>query len=121
MAENKGGKSSIQFSWIAIGKRAGYENMSLPADVIAADYNEKIDRGLVNDADLNANGEGLYYKDGVLYNGALQVARTANNVTHEPVQKPERFIVTDEIEAQSTLPRLKDQKDVKDEADVKKK
>ena len=121
VAENDNGKSSVQFSWIAIGKRAGYENMSLPADVIASDYNEKIDRGLVNDADLNAEGEGLYYQDGMLHNGTLQVAKTTTNVTPEAVQKPERFIVTDEIEAQSTLPRLNDQKDVNDKADVKKK
>ena len=95
--------------------------MSLPADVIASDYNEKIDRGLINDADLNAEGEGLYYQDGMLHNGGVQVARTTDNVAREVVVKPERFIVTDEIEAQSTMPALKDVKEVKDEADVKKK
>lgn len=79
--ENENGKSSIQFTWIAIGKRAGYENMSLPADVIASDYNEKIRRGLSRDGDPNApqGGEGLYYQNGELHLGQLGQPKTSNN------------------------------------------
>jgi len=69
VAENRSGKSSVQFSWIAIGKRVGYENLSLPEDVISIDYDERINRGLSRDVDLNASGEGLYYQNGKLYTG----------------------------------------------------
>jgi hypothetical protein len=64
--ENRAGKSNVQFSWIAIGKRKGFENKSLPADVIADDYNEKIGEGLHNDADMTTDGKGLYYSNGTL-------------------------------------------------------
>ena len=121
--ENNEGKSNVQFSWIAIGKRKGFENMSLPADVIAADYNEKIHRGLSNDNDNTINGEGLYYQNGMLHNGQVQIARTssASNNTFEPAQKLEHIVVDDAMEASSTMSMLKDEKEVKDEADQKKK
>ena len=77
--ENNNGKSNIQFSWIAIGKRAGFENKSLPEDVIAADYNEKLQRGLARDADPNNQAEGLYYQNGTLYNGHVVEQRTSND------------------------------------------
>jgi hypothetical protein len=64
--ENRNGKSSVQFMWVAIGKRKGYENISLPADVIADDYDQKISEGLHNDADMTTDGKGLYYNNGRL-------------------------------------------------------
>jgi hypothetical protein len=80
VAENNNGKSNVQFSWIAIGKRQGYENMTLPADVIAADYTQKIQRGLANDNDEGIQAEGLYYQDGKLYNGSVMAGKAASNV-----------------------------------------
>lgn len=79
VAENSQGKSNVQFSWIAIGKRAGFENKSLPADVIASDYNTKIQTGLHNDADMTTDGQGLYYRNGVLSTGQLSQTKTFNN------------------------------------------
>jgi hypothetical protein len=70
VVENRDGKSNVQFSWIAIGKRSGYENRSLPQDVIASDYNTKIQTGLHNDADVSSDGEGLYYENGKLIVGS---------------------------------------------------
>ncbi len=96
VAENNNGKSSIQFSWIAIGKRSGYENKSLPEDVIAGDYNEKIQRGLSRDADPNDQGEGLYYQNGTLHTGHVIEARTSTNDNPvEAVNPLERFEVQD--------------------------
>lgn len=69
VAENNDGKSSVTISYIAIGKRAGYENPNLPREVISADYNQNLARGLHNDADTQSNGEGLYYENGNLVVG----------------------------------------------------
>ncbi|MCD4724590.1 MAG: hypothetical protein K8R63_07070 [Bacteroidales bacterium] len=122
LAENDNGKSSVQFSWIAIGKRKGFENMSLPADVIASDYNEKIQRGLVNDADLNAQGEGLYYQNGTLTNGQLpQVRNAGNNIVPEPVKNLDHFVVDEAMEASSKMPMLEKAIEVKDEVEPEKK
>ncbi|HSG68675.1 MAG TPA: hypothetical protein VK994_08210, partial [Bacteroidales bacterium] len=83
VAENGNGKSNVQFSWIAIGKRKGFEDKVLPEDVIAKDYNDKIQRGLVNDNDPDASSEGIYYRDGKLYNGQIQENRTGTPVIQD--------------------------------------
>jgi hypothetical protein len=69
VVENNGGKSNITVNYIAIGKRAGYENPSLPQEVIDAGYTKNMARGLHNDADTQTNGEGLYYENGQLVVG----------------------------------------------------
>lgn len=69
VAENNNGKSSVTISYIAIGKRAGFENPSLPKEVLEQSYTENIARGLHNDADLQTKGEGLYYENGQLVVG----------------------------------------------------
>ena len=66
IVENNNARSSVQVSFIAIGRRAGYENPQLPAEVVAADYTDKLARGLHNDADTETDGEGLYYENGQL-------------------------------------------------------
>jgi hypothetical protein len=68
--ENNQGKSSVDFSFIAIGRRAGYENPQLPQEVISSDYVSKLSRGLNADVNLDVDGEGLYYENGQLYVGA---------------------------------------------------
>jgi len=69
VAENNNGKSSVTISYIAIGKRAGYEHPSLPREVIESNYTKNLSRGLHNDADTHTNGEGLYYEGGNLVVG----------------------------------------------------
>ena len=69
VAEAGDAKSNTRFAYIAIGKRAGYENPVLPADVTRSDYTTKISRGLHNDADTGSEGEGLYYENGKLLVG----------------------------------------------------
>jgi len=66
VAENNNGKSNVTISYIAIGKRAGYENPQLPAEVVSSDYTDKISRGLHNDNDPGGKGEGIYYGSGKL-------------------------------------------------------
>ncbi len=69
VAENNSGKSSVVVSYIAIGKRAGYEHPNLPKEVIASNYTNNLARGLHNDSDTQTNGEGLYYENGSLVVG----------------------------------------------------
>jgi len=94
VVENRDGKSNVQFSWVAFGKRAGYENMSLPADVIATDYNAKVQQGLHNDADITTDGEGLYYRDGKLFKGQLPQVKTGDDASVRDI-KLDRGPLTD--------------------------
>jgi len=64
--ENSDAKSNITISYIAIGRRAGYENPVVPAEVLQADYTGKIKQGLHNDADTRMDGKGLFYENGNL-------------------------------------------------------
>jgi len=99
VAENRSGKSSVQFSWIAIGKRAGYENLSLPADVTSSDYTNKIDQGLSNDGNPDETvGEGLYYQNGELHLGhapgqqrseSIEIERAAPEIKENSIFKTE--------------------------------
>jgi hypothetical protein len=70
VSENNNGKSNVQISYIAIGKRAGYETPALPDAVVAGDYTDKVFHGLHNDNDRQTGSNGLYYDNGVLYTGA---------------------------------------------------
>ncbi|MFU8844173.1 MAG: hypothetical protein ACNA7V_10245 [Bacteroidales bacterium] len=67
--ENNNGKSNVTISYIAIGKRAGYENPVLPKEVVDPEYLNSLSRGLHNDNDTGTNGEGLYYENGELIVG----------------------------------------------------
>jgi len=75
VVENNGGKSSVTVSYIAVGKRAGFENHSLAQEVIQQDYTQNINRGLHNDANTQSGGEGLYYE-----NEQLIVGKHASNM-----------------------------------------
>ncbi|MBK6964464.1 MAG: hypothetical protein IPH20_11165 [Bacteroidales bacterium] len=69
VVENNDGRSNVTVNYIAIAKRAGYENPNLSPEVVDAEYTGKMERGLHNDADTQTNGEGLYYENGNLVVG----------------------------------------------------
>jgi hypothetical protein len=66
VTENNAGNSNVTFSYIAVGRRAGYENPHLPAEVLASDFESNMTDGLHNDADNATDGKGLNYQDGML-------------------------------------------------------
>lgn len=76
--ESNDGRSNIRFSWIAVGRRAGYENPQLPEEVIASDYNSKIKEALTpipdpGDDTSPIHESSLYYQKGELKVGTLPV------------------------------------------------
>jgi hypothetical protein len=66
VTENNEGRSNVNFSYIVIGRRAGYENPQLPVEVLSSDFESTMKEGLHNDADLATYGKGLHYQDGSL-------------------------------------------------------
>ena len=89
VTENNAGKSNITVNYIAVGKRAGYENPDLSKEVIDPAYAGKLARGLHADADLTTDGEGLYYENGQLVVGKHPAAQK------EP-ERPKEEVVTQE-------------------------
>ena len=64
--ENNAGRSTGEFTYIAIGRRKGYEHPQPAAEVISGDYTDKLSKGLRNDNDRSNPGERLYFKDAQL-------------------------------------------------------
>lgn len=69
IVESNRGESNVQVSFIAIGRRAGYERPQVASEVVASDYVDKLSRGLHNDVDTRTDGQGLYYENGQLVVG----------------------------------------------------
>jgi len=103
VVENNAGKSSVQVAFIAVGRRAGYENPRLPEEVVRADYVEKLSRGLHNDADTGTDGQGLFYEDGELVVGLHPSTRPDPNKPAEEieeieqVQRPRPTVLAEEL------------------------
>jgi hypothetical protein len=101
VVENNAGKSSVQVAFIAIGRRAGYEDPKLPEEVVSSEYVEKVSRGLHNDGDTLTDGEGLYLENGRLYVGVHPSTLPDPNKREgalgpSPRVEPERAIEEDE-------------------------
>jgi hypothetical protein len=112
VVENNDGKNNVTVSYIAIGKRKGYENPQLPAEVIAADYTQKLSQGLHNDNDMDTDGQGLYYENGQLIVGKHPSTYPDLNKQPEeiPIEvKPERRVDKNNGDGKGTEPG-KDQK-----------
>jgi hypothetical protein len=53
--ENGNGNSNIQFTWIAIATKIGFENVEHPKEVLDKDYDKNLDGFMVNEALDNEN------------------------------------------------------------------
>jgi hypothetical protein len=107
VVENNNGKSNVTVSYIAIGKRKGYENPHLAEEVIAADYISKLNQGLHNDNDMETNGQGLYYENGQLVVGKHpstypDLNKQPEEINMEP--KPERRIDSNDTNGAAPKP-----------------
>jgi hypothetical protein len=88
VVENNEGRSNVAVNYIAIGKRAGYENPGLPPELIDGTYVDKMNRGLHDDGNTQTDGEGIYYENGQLIVGIHPSTLPDPNKPPEPVQQP---------------------------------
>jgi hypothetical protein len=81
VVENNGGRSDIEFMWIAMARRIDARpKTALPREVVSSNYTDKIGRGLHNDADTRTDGEGLYFEGGELVVGVHPSALPNQNL-----------------------------------------
>jgi hypothetical protein len=90
--ENNAGRSMVEFTYIAIGRRKGYENPQPAAEVIDENYLDKLSVGLHNDNDRQNPGLKLSYKDGQLVTEKLNPPETFKPNTE--INHPEPGIPT---------------------------
>ncbi|MBB6371345.1 hypothetical protein [Chryseobacterium shigense] len=51
----------VKFSYIAVGTRRGFENVSVPKEILAGDYDEKMSKVLHNEGDINSEGKPVHW------------------------------------------------------------
>jgi hypothetical protein len=55
-------KASVKFSWIAVGRRAGYEkNPEVPAELCRTDFDNKMDGVMFNENDLKHSAQPVWF------------------------------------------------------------
>ncbi len=102
VVENNGGKSNVTVTFIAIGRRAGYEHPQLPEEVISSNYVDKLSRGLHNDAEIWTDGEGLFFENGELHSGVHpSVLPDPNKLPYEFGRDQEHGIITQDQEREN--------------------
>jgi len=65
--------SDVQFTWIAIGKRKGFENHTAPNAILAGDFTENMDQVTHSDVDTSRKTKGIYAVDNNLQFGTPPV------------------------------------------------
>lgn len=53
--------SNVQFTWIAIGTKAGYENITHSQELLSNDFDEIMDGVMFNDSDSTKNGTPIWW------------------------------------------------------------
>lgn len=51
----------LQFSWIAIGTRKGYENPQTPSELLSKEYDSNMNEIMVNENDVNASAKQMWW------------------------------------------------------------
>lgn len=60
------GSSAVEFTYIILGRRAGYENPALPKEVITKNYTEIINKGLYENENTSTQKNSLSFENGTL-------------------------------------------------------
>ncbi len=61
--------SNVQFTWIAVGKRKGFENHQPPEELLSAQFDENMNRVTHSDAERSQDAVGIFYQDGEIQYG----------------------------------------------------
>ncbi len=59
--ENNNGNSNVQFTWIAVATKKGYENISNPSELLTNDYDTKLNNFMIDENDKNAKGQIMWW------------------------------------------------------------
>ena len=61
IVENNKGTSSVQVTWIAIGTKAGYEEVEISPEILSSDYDKNMDGVMSNDSNPAGNGTPIWW------------------------------------------------------------
>lgn len=82
---------TVKFSYIAIGTKKGFENVSVPKEILEKDYDENMSAVMHNEADTNSEGKPIHW------NGAeLKFEESRNSQSNIKLKKTQK--ITEKIE-----------------------
>lgn len=95
IVENNSGSSTVEFTWIAIATRKGYEVVENPTELLTKDYETKLDYFMINEGEENPKSQEMWY-DGndVKFTTAPQLPRNPNHMMKESKSKGDVKIAT---------------------------
>ncbi|MEW6468968.1 MAG: hypothetical protein AB1458_08600, partial [Bacteroidota bacterium] len=85
--ENNNGTSSVEISWIAIGTRKGYEDISVPSEILSSDFDMNMNGVMFNDNDVTSTPQGIWW-DGTKVNFGTPPPKTYD-LNFNPVLRPQ--------------------------------
>ncbi|MES2555572.1 MAG: hypothetical protein V4604_05435 [Bacteroidota bacterium] len=87
--ENNSGSSAVAFNWIAIGTRKDYETMSHSPEVIATDFDTKMNGVMYNDYNTTGTAQPIWW-DGTNIRWDAPPARNLSNIVPTGIRPKEQ-------------------------------
>jgi hypothetical protein len=83
VADGQDAGSDVEFTWIAVGKRKGFEKHEVPAELLDPRYGERMDRVTLSDHDSSRDALGMYLEDGELKFGPPPMAPPRKDLSEQ--------------------------------------
>lgn len=106
VAENGKGKGNVQFTWIAIAVRKGYENPKNPKEVLSSDFDDKLNDFMFNENDLKNNAKPIWWDGKSIRYDAIPVKK--DNHKKENINKIKQIEVKPNLKEQNSKNNLKE-------------
>ena len=88
VSENQKGTSNLQFTWVAIATRKGYENPQNPQEILNSNFDEKIDGMMFNESDTENSAQPLWWDGKELKNTQIvKEKQVSKNESETPKHK----------------------------------
>ena len=85
VGENAKGTSEVQFTWIAIAVRKGFNDNNIPKEVLSTDFDNNLNGFMFNDADTVNSAQPLWWNGTAIQNSAIPKQNTNKSFDNLPV------------------------------------
>lgn len=90
IVENNNGNSNVQFTWIAIATKKGYETVENPRELLTNDYDQKLNRFMKNEADKVTPRQEMWWDGNEIQFTNTPDASTYTKSTNKTKQKQDK-------------------------------
>jgi hypothetical protein len=98
VAENGDSKSTVEFTWIAVATRKGYENPETPVELVSTKYDENLAGYMFNESNTEENGLPMWWDGTKIRFDEVQFDETPVLITKKRLLKGETLLSKMELE-----------------------